>query len=59
MYALHFLLPFVVLAGLVVHLAMLHTMGSGSASTVYQWYHYPYSVHGILLGLVVPYPQHV
>ena len=33
MYALHFLLPFIVLAGLVVHLAMLHTMGSGSAST--------------------------
>jgi len=34
MYALHFLLPFVVAGGLLVHLAMLHVMGSGSASTV-------------------------
>ena len=34
MLALHYLLPFVVLCGLGVHLGMLHVMGSGSASTV-------------------------
>ena len=34
MYALHYLLPFVVAGGLVVHLALLHAMGSGTASTV-------------------------
>ena len=34
MLALHYLLPFVILCGLVVHLGMLHVMGSGSASTV-------------------------
>lgn len=33
MYALHFLLPFLIAGLLVVHLAMLHVMGSGSAST--------------------------
>lgn len=34
MYALHFLLPFVVGGCVVIHLALLHIMGSGSASTV-------------------------
>lgn len=34
MYALHFLLPFVVAGGVILHLAMLHIMGSGTASTV-------------------------
>ena len=31
---MHYLLPFIVVAGLCVHLCMLHVMGSGSASTV-------------------------
>ena len=34
MYALHFLLPFVVGGCLAIHIALLHIMGSGSASTV-------------------------
>jgi len=34
MLAVHYLLPFMVVAGLLIHLAMLHVMGSGSASTV-------------------------
>jgi len=34
MLALHYLLPFVILCGLLIHLGMLHVMGSGSASTV-------------------------
>ena len=34
MYALHYLLPFVVMGILLVHIALLHIMGSGSASTV-------------------------
>jgi len=34
MYALHFLLPFVVGGCIAVHLALLHIMGSGTASTV-------------------------
>ena len=34
MLAVHYILPFIVLAGLVLHLAMLHVLGSGSASTV-------------------------
>ena len=34
MYALHYLLPFMVIGILLLHLALLHTMGSGSASTV-------------------------
>ena len=34
MYALHFLLPFAVAGGLIIHLSMLHVMGSGTASTV-------------------------
>lgn len=33
MYALHFLLPFMVAGCVVVHLGLLHIMGSGSAST--------------------------
>ena len=34
MYALHFLLPFVVAGVVLVHIAYLHVMGSGSASAV-------------------------
>jgi len=34
MYALHYLLPFLVIGILLLHIALLHTMGSGSASTV-------------------------
>ena len=34
MYALHYMLPFLVLSILAVHLVLLHVMGSGSASTV-------------------------
>lgn len=34
MYALHFLLPFLVAGVLVLHLALLHVLGSGTASTV-------------------------
>ena len=34
MYALHYLLPFLVLVLLLVHIVLLHIMGSGSASTV-------------------------
>ena len=34
MYALHFLLPFGVAGCVCVHLALLHVMGSGTASTV-------------------------
>ena len=34
MYALHFLLPFMVAGCVVIHLCLLHVMGSGTASTV-------------------------
>lgn len=34
MYALHFLLPFMVSGVVVLHIAFLHIMGSGSASAV-------------------------
>ena len=34
MYALHFLLPFLVAGCVCIHLALLHIMGSGTASTV-------------------------
>lgn len=34
MLALHYLLPFAILAGILSHLVLLHIMGSGSASTV-------------------------
>jgi ubiquinol-cytochrome c reductase cytochrome b subunit len=34
MYAIHYLLPFVVIGSLLLHIVLLHVFGSGSASTV-------------------------
>jgi len=63
MYALHFLLPFVVGGCIAVHLALLHIMGSGTASTVpgttvdgeafLLYYYKDVYVLGILVVLVV------